>query len=77
VAALVVVEDPSAVALVDVAGVTSASGKKVSGRFTTFAFSTKRTKWSAGSRLPQTTHPNILFVSFSNLTQPLIFTISF
>lgn len=68
---------PLVAVLVDVAGVTSASGSKTSKRFTLLSSRKKGTGWSPGSRLPKTTPPNTLFVCFSNLMQTPIFTFSF
>jgi len=70
-----VVEAPSVVAPVDVAGVTSVSGRKTFEQFTILGSRRKGTGWLPGSTLSPTTRPNTLFVCLSNPTQIHILTV--
>ena len=72
-----VVEDPHVVALVDVVGATLVSGKRAFERLMILGSRRKGTGWSPGSTLPKTTHPNSLFVRFSNPTHFRVLTTSF
>jgi hypothetical protein len=65
------------VALVDVAGIDSVSGRRASQQFTLLSSRRKRTEWSRGSRLSETTHLNSLSVRLFDLIQTPIFTVSF